>query len=55
VARPGQATATGIADDWFDGRDAIDGRATAYVCHGTTCSLPVHEPKDLIAELVQQA
>jgi len=55
VARPGQAAATGIADDWFAGRDAIDGRATAYVCHGTTCSLPVHEPKDLVAELFQQA
>jgi uncharacterized protein YyaL (SSP411 family) len=55
VARPGQATVPGIADDWFAGRDVIDGRATAYVCHGTTCSLPVHDPKDLVAELAQKA
>ena len=55
VARPGQARAIGIAADWVAGRDAVDGRATAYVCHGTTCSLPVHEPRELVAELVPQA
>lgn len=55
VAEPGQTSATGIAADWFTGRDAVDGLATAYICHGTTCSLPVHEPKDLVAELAQQA
>jgi uncharacterized protein YyaL (SSP411 family) len=55
VSEPGKAAAMGIATDWFAGREAIEGRATAYVCHGTTCSLPVHEPKDLIAELPQQA
>ncbi len=50
VAAPGQDPTAGIAADWFSGREAIDGRATAYLCHGTSCSLPVHEPKDLVAE-----
>jgi hypothetical protein len=55
VVEPGQAVAEEIAADWISGRDAIGGRATAYVCHGTTCSLPVHEPKELVAELEQRA
>jgi uncharacterized protein YyaL (SSP411 family) len=55
VTQPGQPIAEGIAADWLSGRDAIGGRATAYVCHGTTCSLPVHEPRELVAELEQQA
>jgi len=54
VTRPGQKTPPGISPEWLAGRDRIDGRATAYVCHGTTCSLPVHEPRDLVAELVPQ-
>ena len=33
------------------GKDAIDGRATAYVCVGTVCSLPVTEPAALIGVL----
>ena len=52
VARPRQAPPKGIAAEWFAGRDAIDGRATAYLCRGTACSLPVHEPKELVAELL---
>jgi uncharacterized protein YyaL (SSP411 family) len=30
------------------GKKAIEGRATAYVCCGETCSLPVTEPADLV-------
>ena len=52
VAPPGAAAIPGIAAEWFEGRGAIDGRPTAYLCHGTTCSLPVHEPKELVAELL---
>ncbi len=30
------------------GKSAVDGRATAYVCRGETCSLPATEPADLV-------
>ena len=43
---PGQAPPVAVASSWIDGRGAVNGRATAYVCRGTTCSLPIHEPKD---------
>ncbi len=33
------------------GKDAIDGKATVYVCRGMTCSPPVTAPADLRAEL----
>jgi uncharacterized protein YyaL (SSP411 family) len=29
------------------GKDQVDGKATAYVCHGATCSLPLTEPEEL--------
>jgi len=38
-----------ISDRWLLDRDAIDGRATAYLCHGFTCSLPVHTCEELAA------
>jgi uncharacterized protein YyaL (SSP411 family) len=37
--------------DLLRGRSAIDGRATAYVCHGFVCRRPVTEAADLAAEL----
>ncbi len=30
---------------------ALDGKATAYICHGTVCSVPVMLPEDLVAQL----
>ena len=33
------------------GKDQLDGRATAYVCTGTRCGLPVTEAEALRAEL----
>ena len=33
------------------GKGRIDGRATAYVCRGTTCTMPIVEPKALATEL----
>ena len=32
---------------WLAGRDAPEGRPTAWVCRGTACSLPVTAPDDL--------
>jgi uncharacterized protein YyaL (SSP411 family) len=55
VARPGAPVASGLSPDWFLGREAIDGRATAYVCRGSVCSLPVQVPAQLVADLVPEA
>ena len=35
------------------GKTAIDGKATAYVCIGTTCGLPVTEAEDLAQQLAE--
>ncbi len=35
------------------GKASLDGRATAYVCRGQTCSLPLTEPGDLAAALAR--
>ncbi len=45
----------GIAPDWIRGRIAIDGKATAYLCHGTLCSAPVQEPSELVVDLIPGA
>ena len=37
----------GIDPNWLAGREPVDGRATAYVCRGTSCSLPITDPADL--------
>ena len=36
------------------GREAIDGRPTAYVCRGFTCELPTTEPDELGRQLQQR-
>ncbi len=54
VLAPGARPPQGVASDWVAGRDAKDGRATAYLCRGTTCSLPVHVPSELVAERVPE-
>ncbi len=51
VVAPGSQALPGVASEWLRGREAVDGRATAYVCHGTTCSLPIFEPARLVADL----
>ena len=33
------------------GKGRVGGRATAYVCRGTTCTIPIVEPQSLAAEL----
>lgn len=32
---------------WLQDRNALEGRATAYVCRGVSCSLPIHDPDAL--------
>ncbi len=35
--------------DLLAGKTQVEGRATVYVCHDFTCSLPITEPADLVA------
>jgi len=37
----------GVDPAWILGRNAVDGRPTAYVCHRTECSLPAFSPDEL--------
>ncbi|HKJ24210.1 MAG TPA: thioredoxin domain-containing protein [Myxococcota bacterium] len=48
VAAPGAVWHEDLDPSWIQGRAAVDGRPTAYVCRGGTCSLPVHEPDALV-------
>jgi uncharacterized protein YyaL (SSP411 family) len=45
----------GLSPHWLANRVAVDNRATAYICRGQTCSLPVQEPAKLVAELVPKS
>ena len=47
VVPSGAAPPDGVDPNWLRGRDAVDGRATAWVCRDTACSLPAVEPDDL--------
>lgn len=44
--RPGERPDR-LAASWLLGREPVDGRATAYVCRGVSCSLPVTDAEDL--------
>ena len=50
VAAPGAPAPRGLDPGWLAGREALGGRATAYLCRGTSCSLPIQEPEALAAE-----
>jgi uncharacterized protein YyaL (SSP411 family) len=43
----GEARPPGLDASWIEGRETSGGRATAYLCRGTTCSLPVTDPDEL--------
>jgi uncharacterized protein YyaL (SSP411 family) len=49
VLAPGGALPTGLDPFWAEERTAREGRATAYVCRGQACSLPVFEAAELEA------
>ena len=45
----------GLSSHWLTNRVALSNRATAYVCRGQTCSLPIQKPAELVAELVPES
>jgi hypothetical protein len=47
VAEPGAPWPEGLDPAWITGRGAVGGRPTAFVCRGSECSLPVHDPAGL--------
>jgi uncharacterized protein YyaL (SSP411 family) len=47
VTAPDAAPAD-VDRSWLAGRDRVGGLATAYVCRGTVCSLPVTNPSALV-------
>ena len=47
VLAPGAAAPNAVNRTWFEERVAVDGRPTAYVCRGTTCSAPLTRPEQL--------
>jgi uncharacterized protein YyaL (SSP411 family) len=47
VVAPGAPAPAGVAASWLDGRLPVDGRPTAYVCQGRSCSLPAVDPEAL--------
>jgi uncharacterized protein len=47
VAAPGARPAH-VDASWLAGRGPVEGRPAAYVCRGTTCSLPIANPEDLV-------
>jgi len=47
VVRPGAAPPPGLDPAWLAGREPSGGRPTAWICRGTTCSLPATEPEAL--------
>jgi uncharacterized protein YyaL (SSP411 family) len=49
VVAPGEPTPLGVDSEWLRGREAVDGRPTAYLCHGSHCSLPIQDPARLVA------
>jgi uncharacterized protein YyaL (SSP411 family) len=47
VTAPGRPAPPGLDPAWIQGRGLVDGRAAAYVCRGSSCSLPVTDPEAL--------
>ena len=48
VVAPGAEPPAGVDSSWLAGRGSVEARATAYVCRGVTCSLPVFTPDELV-------
>ncbi len=52
VVDPRAPAPRGLDPAWLAGRDAVGGRATAYLCRGTSCSLPIQQPEALAADVL---
>ena len=48
IRAPGEDPPDRIDPTWLAGREPVGGRPTAYVCRGTTCSLPITDPDALV-------
>ncbi len=48
VSAPGAPPPPGLDSTWLRGREPAAGRATAWMCRGTRCSLPVTDPEALL-------
>jgi hypothetical protein len=46
TSAPGRAPAL-LDPTWLAGRELVAGRPTAWVCRGTTCSLPTNDPAEI--------
>ena len=55
IACPSTAELGEALPEALRGKEAIAGRATAFVCRGATCSAPVHTPGELAALLLAEA
>jgi hypothetical protein len=53
-AAPGEVAALGERIPLLEGRLAVGGRATAYVCRDRICQLPVHRLEELVTQLGAQ-
>jgi len=47
VLNPGDERPTGVSATWLEGRAPRPGTPTAWVCQGTSCSLPITEPEKI--------
>jgi uncharacterized protein YyaL (SSP411 family) len=48
VCPPDAGPPLGLDPSWLAGREPAAGRATAWMCRGTSCSLPVTDPEALL-------
>jgi uncharacterized protein YyaL (SSP411 family) len=44
---PGAPAPDGVDPAWLAGRTPVEGRPTAWLCRGVTCTLPLHDPDAL--------
>ena len=47
LLRSGSTDTSSVDESWFAGRDTRGDQATAYICRGEVCSLPITDPDEL--------
>jgi len=48
IVAPLGAPPAGVDPSWLADRGPVAGRPAAYLCRGTTCSLPIAKPEELL-------